>query len=212
MTTSTSTSTTATSITPSQVASDASEPVVLPTLREQAESKRGSVATIIVNRYRTDLQLDISGSALDPHRFLKVDDVIEARIKLRSGASSKVVGQIVARGTTKGTLKTDDDEMPYEEIVYSVALLNSDTLKKNGWDFRTEWSKLSTALLLVQKSDGTHLLDRNGRTRPVTIPVTPSMIIASDSTYRKVRESLKQQPQRKTATQNKSTNLAQLLG
>lgn len=211
MTTST-TDTTGTSITPSQVASDASEPVVLPTLREQAESKRGAVATIIVNRYRTDLQLDISGSALDPHRFLKVDDVIEARIKLRSGATSKVTGQIVGRGTTKGTLKSADDELPYEEIVYSVALLNSDTLKKNGWDFRTEWSKLSSAILLVQKTDGTHLLDRNGRTRAVTIPITPSMVIAADSTYRKVRESLRETKTRKTATQNKSTNLAQLLG
>ena len=212
MTTSTTgTSTTGTSITATSVASDASEPVALPTLRSKVDAQRQPVAHVVVNKYKTDLVLELSAAALDWRRHLKIDDVIEARIKLRSGAMSKVTGQIVGRSTVRGKKIEMDDVLEYEEIVYSVALLNNETLKKNAWNYQTEWQKLSTALLLVQKADGTHLLDRNGRTRAVTIPITPAMVVAADATYRKVRESLKEVKTRKTATTSKSTNLSTLI-
>lgn len=211
MTTSTTgTSTTGTSITATQVASDATDVVVaVPTVRDMV-AKEQPVLTVSRTRYKANMELPVSLSALDWRRQVKIDDIIEVVVTLRSGAKSKLTGQVVSRSTIKGKYLGED----YEEIGYSLALLNSDIMKKNNWDYKTEWSKLSTALLLVQKADGSFATDKNGKTRCVTIPVTPMMIVGVDSTYRKLRESTSDRPSRatRTATTSKATDLAQLIG
>ena len=213
MTTSTtSTTDTSTSITPTSVASGASDQVVVtsvPTVKELV-AKQQPVLNVERTRYKADMQLPVSMAALDWRRQVKIDDVVEVIVTLKSGATAKLTGQVVSRSTIKGKYLGSD----YEEIQYSIALVNSDTMRANNWDYRTEWAKLSSALLLVQKVDGSFATDKNGRTRCVTVPVTPMMIVGVDSSYRKLRESTRDRPSRGTRTQtsNQSTNLSRLIG